>query len=102
MSSGWKVAGWLLVAIAAVLAVIAAIMALDAVSQPDVIVPYIPGPGQPGPSRLVLAPVELLRAVIIAVLSGVAFFGGLTCFLLGVLNALRRQLPPEPKPATTG
>ena len=84
----WMVAGWVCIAVTAVLAAVAAFLALDALMPPISQPLSAPQVILPGPS----APAEMMGGFISAVLAGVAFFSGLACFFWGALLDSRRQL----------
>lgn len=80
--------GWGFMAVSAALAVVAIVEALGATRV---------GLQPAGPSGYILPvsasfPGQLMHAVILAVLSGVAFFSGIGCFFWGVLRDARAQL----------
>ena len=74
------------IAVAVVLAVVAAIQALDAASNIHAFQPLT------NPQAILDAPVQMMRALISAVLAGVAFFAGLACFFWGALLDSRQQM----------
>lgn len=84
----WKVAGWLCMALAVVLAVVSMILALAGGTGIE------PGSGvgiSLLPAPVVAQPVGLLRSVVFGVLAGVAFFTGLTCFFWSAVVEARQQ-----------
>lgn len=88
MIQRWKVAGWLCMAVAVVLAVVSMILALRGATGfgPDsgAAIAILPTP-------VVAQPVGLLRSVVFGVLAGVAFFTGLTCFFWSAVVEARQQ-----------
>ncbi|MBO0822574.1 MAG: hypothetical protein J2P28_00460 [Actinobacteria bacterium] len=84
----WLVAGWILMAATAGCAVAGAVLALDAVGGPFVIY----GATANEPFKFLLDPVKFLLGIILAVLAGVWFFGGLACFFWGAIADSRQQM----------
>jgi hypothetical protein len=78
----WTAAGWVFVAAAALLAVASIVEAFDALRPAD---PPLPG-------ITTIAASVLLRAIVLGVLAGTAFFSGLACFFWGAAQQRRRRL----------
>ena len=82
----WMIAGWVFLGVAALLAVVSIVEAFDAL-QPVTAQSFGTGPGTaPDAARV------LLRAVVLGVLAGTAFFTGLACFFWDAARQRRRRL----------
>ena len=96
-SKTWIIAGWALMAGAALLAVVAAVQVFASIdNDPGVAVPL----RRDVPAPHVIQVTVFLRGVVAAVLAGVAFFSGLACFSWSatrrrddLLEQILRRLP---------
>ena len=82
----WMIAGWALLAAAALLALVSIWAAFDALQ------PVTAQPPGPGPVPVSVAARDFLRAVVLGVLAGTSFFTGLACFFWEAAQQRRRRL----------
>jgi hypothetical protein len=82
----WIIAGWVFLTAAALLAVVSIWEAFDAF-QPVTAQPFGPDPG-----AATVAARVLLRAIVLGVLAGTAFFTGLACFFWEAARQRRERL----------
>lgn len=79
----WIIAGWVLMAAVPVFGGVSLVQALDSVHHDMRILPVNPPPAVDAG--------QLLGAVILAVIAGVAFFSGLACFFWSAMLESRQQ-----------
>jgi hypothetical protein len=82
----WTIAGWVFLAAAALLALASVWEAFDSLRTVTV------QPLGPGIGTTAVAANVLLRAVVLGVLAGTAFFTGLACFFWGAARRLEQIL----------
>jgi hypothetical protein len=82
----WTIAGWIFIAAAVLLAVASVWKAFDALH------PITAQPLGPSPAAATVAAPVLMRAIVLGVLAGTAFFTGLACFFWGAAQQRCRRL----------